>query len=1064
MESVKDDIAKMLARWLLLTLASSVICTASYAQSVPRKSFNLPAEEFPKAILEFYHQSKVEVLFIASDSLRAITTQPVVGELEPREALDRMLQGTGLTYDFDTEHSVIIHQPNFDGVDFNSARCKVQIPTGRLPEQLHLFARQCHIQFLITAGDDEIERAKGNPVSGDLLAAEALRRLLANTGWTYTLKASDAVSIKPDPRAAALRRTRESRKPPLVQDAEQVSEVVVTGSLIRGVDAITAPLVTLMAGQIPDTGYAGVQSMVNTLPITSNNTPREDYTVAGNFGFGLGINLRGLGTSATLVLVDGQRQPRAGYYGAFVDVSAIPSVAIDHIEVMPDGASALYGSDAIAGVVNIILRHDFVGAETSARYALGEGGGDEALMSQVFGSKWEGGHGMMLYQYTDRTAIPISSRSYAANPDKRPEGGDDFRSIDSNPGNILDPTTFLPAFAIPPGQNGRALSVAQLLPGQVNLQNQYLGYDLYPQRTTHSFYMTGEQEVSSGVRWFFDGRVDRREDRLDYQAAAETLTVPASNPFFVDPFGHAPYVSVAYSFLNDLGNTYWNSRTVTATASTGLKVDFGNRWQSTISLSDGVENMDYNQYNDVNPTALSAALADSNPATAFNPFGAGSNTPASTLNQIRAVETAETSSRVPELRAVADGPLFAWNGVSAKLAVGADLRQENLRESTGLTGAGYYGAPPYKREIGSGFGELALKVPEHVELSFAGRYEHYSDFGSSMNPKVGIRWTPWKSVKLRASWGTSFRAPELPDLNTSQNSAGLIYLPDPKSPTGQSLVLYEEGNSPTLHQEKATTWTAGIDLAPPAIPGLQTSLTYYSVDYRDRIAQPGPVNYLDILEEESLWGEVIQRNPTPATVMAICNGPRFFGTPSVCQNTPPAVLVDYRLRNLSRTVAKGIDLDLKQEFENSLGVFRWNAQGSYFLTFGQAVTDSAPVTSVANTEGYPIKVKARATLSWSERRATLPGLSFALAANFTGAYLDNESVPNRRIASYSTVDTQIGYSTGEGDRWFENTEIALSATNLFDASPPFVNTQLGFDQPNTPPIARLVVLSFKKRW
>ena len=266
-----DDIKKTCVR-LALALAFSAICTA-YAQSVPRKNFDLPAEPFPKAILTFYHQSHVEVLFIANDSLRAVTMQPVVGELEPREALDRMLQGTGLTYDFDTEHSVIIHQPNFDGVDFNSARCKVQIPTGRLPEQLHLFARQCHIQFLITAGDDEIERAKGNPVSGDLLAAEALRRLLANTGWTYTLKASDAVSIKPDPRAAALRRTRESRKPPLVQDADQVSEVVVTGSLIRGVDAITAPLVTLMAGQIPDT-KCSLRGQESLLPLESTSWPR----------------------------------------------------------------------------------------------------------------------------------------------------------------------------------------------------------------------------------------------------------------------------------------------------------------------------------------------------------------------------------------------------------------------------------------------------------------------------------------------------------------------------------------------------------------------------------------------------------------------------------------------------------------------------------------------------------------------------------------------------------------------------------------------------------------------
>jgi iron complex outermembrane receptor protein len=292
----------------------------------------------------------------------------------------------------------------------------------------------------------------------------------------------------------------------------------------------------------------------------------------------------------------------------------------------------------------------------------------------------------------------------------------------------------------------------------------------------------------------------------------------------------------------------------------------------------------------------------------------------------------------------------------------------------------------------------------------------------------------------------------------------LVHLPDPRSPTGQSIVLYQEGNSPSLHEERAATWTLGVDLAPSIIPGLQTSLTYYSIDYRDRIAQPGPANISNILEDEAVWGGVIQRNPAPAIVMAICNSPRFFGTPSDCLSTPPAAIVDLRVRNLSRTLAKGIDLNLEQSFDNSLGFFRWSARGTYILTFDQAVADSAPAISVANTVSYPIKVKARATLSWSERRVTLPGLSFALAGNFAGAYLDNESVPDRRIASYATVDAQLGYSTGEGHRWFENTEVTLSAANLLDAHPPFVNTQLGFDQPNTPPVARLVTASLKKKW
>lgn len=963
----------------------------------------------------------------------------------------------------------------------SSPQIPFNIPEGDFAETIETFCAQANVY--VSYGSSMTESFKGfkgirtRAVVGAFDPHAALAFLLEGTGLAAEWSSEQFVWVRkidsgPSTQARIVGGDDQQGSPGSAQPVPEfglssapMDQVLVTGTLIRGVDAITAPLITLVNGQIGETGYVGAQSMIdNTLLFTSNNTPREDYGgVVGNFGSGQGINLRDLGVSATLVLVDGQRQPLSGLNGSFVDVSTVPSAAIDRIEVIPDGASALYGSDAIAGVVNIRLKQDFDGAESSVRYAFGEGGGDETVASQIFGSKWDGGHGMVLYEYTDRTSVPYASRSYAANPDKRPEGGDDFRTVDSNPGNILNPVTFLPSFAIPPGRTGRALSVNQLLPGQVNLQNQWLGRDLYPQRTSHSFYATVDQELSSTIKWFFEARLDRREDRQEDQATAETLTVPASNAFYVDPFGRTPYVSVAYSFFDDLGNAYQSSRTVTATAATGVKVDLTNGWQSTLSVSNGVEDGYVSVYNLVNPKALPVALADSSRVTAFDPFGAGSNTSESTLNQIRDVQGDQALFRVPELSTLTDGPLFSWNDTSAKLAMGLDLRQESLRTHTTLTGyADDRGT--YQREIGSVFGELALRVPEHIEVSLAGRYEHYSDFGSTLNPKVGIRWTPWSSAKLRASWGTSFRAPDLPDLVTSKNASGLLVLPDPKSPTGQSVVLYETGNLPHMHEERAATWTLGLDLAPPMIPGLKTSLTYYSIDYQDRIAQPALGSYLSILEEEAVWGEVIQRNPAPATVMAICNGPGFQGTPSNCQSTPPTVIVDYRVRNLSTTIAKGIDLNIEQPFDNALGFFRWSAQEAYILTFGQAVTDSAPVTSVANTVGNPIKVKARATLSWSQRRAALSGLSIQLAENFQGSYLDNQSMPNRRIASYSTADAQVGYVSGEGDRWFENLRISLGATNVFNRNPPFVNSQYGYDQANTPPLGRLFAISLKKNW
>ncbi len=130
------------------------------------------------------------------------------------------------------------------------------------------------------------------------------------------------------------------------------------------------------------------------------------------------MNLRGLGTGATLVLVNGRRQPYSGTEADFVDLSGIPWSAVDRIEVLPDGASALYGSDAIAGVVNVIMRKDLDGAETQVRFGTAPGGAEERLVAQLFGTRWNSGNVLFAYQFSDRGALDASARAYTATSDK----------------------------------------------------------------------------------------------------------------------------------------------------------------------------------------------------------------------------------------------------------------------------------------------------------------------------------------------------------------------------------------------------------------------------------------------------------------------------------------------------------------------------------------------------------------------------------------------------------------------------------------------------------------------
>src|SRR5581483_500647 len=435
-----------LAVFLLLALGAARASLADH-----KVNFKLDAGEFPRAILEFSHQTRLEVLFLADDSLYMIHTQPVIGEFDPYDALERMLKGTGLTFYFDTPHSVIIKRPNQSAPD----------PAPRLS----------------------------------------------------SVPAPPEVSLTPLSLAAT--------------PAGDDSEVVVTGSFIHTALEVPAPLMSLTQKDFSEAPFGTVQDTLHQLPINSLDAPREDLFLYENFNFGSGVNLRGLGVPATLVLVNGYRQPFSGLNGDFVDVSNIPTAAIDRIEILADGASAAYGSDAIGGVVNIIMKDDFEGAETHLQQGSPPGGRNSLIASQLFGAHWDTGKAMLAYQFEDGSALPASSRGYAANADKRPYGGADYRSYFGDPGNILDPRTLQPIYGIR-NQSGALSST-------INLENQFAQDEMFPQRTSHAFYTSVSQQMLDTVELFVEGRFTKRSTVAYDFPDREILVVPTANPF--NPFG-----------------------------------------------------------------------------------------------------------------------------------------------------------------------------------------------------------------------------------------------------------------------------------------------------------------------------------------------------------------------------------------------------------------------------------------------------------------------------------------------------------------------------------------------
>ncbi len=959
---------------------------------------------------------------------------------------------------------------------------RFDLPSEPLPQALIDFYHQSGLQPGFAA-TPRIDATKSNPVSGLMASSAALALLLKGTGYTYRLDSDNSVDVipleEPEQKSPpALARGEDglmSRKRAYDRSQSMLEQVNVTGSLIPGVQDAIAPLIYLKQRQLAMTPFETVEDALYSQPIVSLSGPREDLGIDQNYQYGAGLDLRGLGVGATLVLVNGHRQPLSGLNGDFVDVSTIPWSAVKRIEILPDGASALYGSDAIAGVVNIIMKDDFEGAETHLRYGSAIGGRREVTASQLLGTHWSAGHAMLAYQYSDTTPLAAAERPYAGNADKTPYGGGNYDTYYSNPGNILNPQTLLPAYGIPAGQNGQGLTPAALSPG-INLENQFAHYQIFPDVIAHELYATAAQSLSERWQLFFDGRFADRDALRSYYADQGLLVVPSSNPFYVNPFGSVPYTLVAYNFSSDYGPAVFSARSHVYMGAAGTRLQLGETWEATLSESYGRQSLRSEEYNVVDQAVLQASLADPNPATAFNPFGSGSSTNPQTLAAIERVYPLHSVSTIEYTRLVADGSVFGMSGGDAKLAVGLERREEELAHDVPdpLNPTEETIRQRYGRHMGSVFSQLILplvgdpnnpRAVPRLQLNLAGRYEHYSDFGGTFNPTFRILWIPADALKLRGSWGRSFRAPTLDDLyDTSSDAAVSVVLPDPRSPNGRSLVLVKQGSNPSLKQESAKTWTAGFDLAPPLLAGSTFSLTYYSIDYENRIAQPAADDPFGILIDEAEWAPVITRYPSPAQIQAACNSSDYQGSVSACLASSPAAIVDVRLANLASTRTTGVDLEARDSLYRSWGAVELGVTANYVLHFDQAVTADSPPVDIVNTINNPLALRLRGTIGWSRGGSRSPGPGFDLAVNHTGGYKDPGSALVPNVSPWTTVDARFFYRTTPGTGWLSGMELGINGVNLFNRAPPFVDDQYGYDEYNVQPLGRIVSVDIGKRW
>ncbi|HEY4212035.1 MAG TPA: TonB-dependent receptor [Steroidobacteraceae bacterium] len=969
-----------------------------------------------------------------------------------------------------------------------SAPTVFHIAAGEATVTLNEFSRQSSLQLLF-----DFRQVRGKrtlPVEGSLDPGEALRQMLTNTGLVFDFVNERTLAVTPVKQASAAG----SATPPQLSNAihgprrlgsglgpadgagsglpasefEPIDTVNVTGTYFRGATPVGSSTLSFGRPEIAASGAVTAGQFLRTLSQVFGGGPTQDTRQIGpeaqtNSGFGTGINLRGLGARETLVLIDGRRLAPGGSEASFVDIENIPLSAVERIDVLPDGESAVYGADAVGGVVNFIMRDRFAGAETEltggpgTRQSLGS-----EQVAQSLGKKWDNANAMVTVDYYRADGLPTADRSYAAS-DLRSFGGGNFDVPTANPGTLIVAGR---TYALPAHQDGTALSLASLAAGTQNLQDRYLGADLVPRQQRSSVYGSGRTLLAEQLSVFASLLlVDRQASYLGTGAANPNLLVPASNPF--NPTRGAAPVLVSYNFLDDLGPLTTDVTVKTTNATAGFDWPLVGTWnlhgygqyarERELSSTRGL----------VNSTALTAALADPDPTTSFDPFGDGSHTNVDTLRSIAAGSDFRVDSQTESADLDVDGTLARLPGGELRMAAGLDHRTQFYETGNPASAFSPEYAAHRSRQVTAAFAEVVLPLfgeenaragLRKLDLSVAVRHEDYSGVGDATTPKFGLAWSPLPSLALRTTWSRSVRAPTLADLDESQNIAITQFIQSATAPGSSAALLVWSGKNAALKEERARSLSAGLDFNPVAIPEVSLGLTWFDIDFRDGIEKP---DFSADLLTNPVYSSLVIRNPPAALVAKVCQDSLYFqGSKANCASGVQAVL-DLRAHNAAALRTRGLDFAAQYRLGIASGQLEGRVDGTYLLRYALAETAGAPLASLLNTQHDPVNLRLRAALGWKSAR-----FGWVAALNYTNSYRDLAS--NAPVSAWTTCDTQIFYEPGgEATGPLARTRFELNTTNLFNRPPPFLNNQIvgiGYDQENADPYGRLLNLRIRKSW
>ena len=925
------------------------------------------------------------------------------------------------------------------------------LPAGKAAQTLKQFAQQAEREIVFSP--EVVGDVETRAVRGALTPRAALDAMLADTGLVAAQEQkTGAFAVR---RAAAPTAEKNADSRPraaatvATEPAVKMETYEVTGSHLRRLESEgPQPTAAYTKNEMDERGFLNTGDFLQSLSFNSGTTNSIGVPAANpvsNVPFARGavtINPRGLGAGRFLVLLDGKRPSAYGLAdnkgGSVFDFNSIPTEAIAGIEYLKDGASAIYGSDAIAGVLNVKLKPSYSGVTTSllAGNTLGHdtftrrvsvlAGDIGARSSYLVNVNWFKQNGNFANDY-DRS----KSTDYSAFPSPR---GQNNNSTANFPFNITLSAAQAAAAGLTTGAGayvvtgGRPLAGAaktsdftylaagvnattnanryefapatQLLPVQENLGGLFkYRYELTPAVTA-----TATVLFSNNVTNIIYTPISINT------STTLPLSVPVNNPF--NPFG------IVLNNFRGRGNfgplRTFDVESTSNTVIAGLegKLPAGWNWSGSLIRSTSVVDQVYgNQIRTADfQSALNGTLTGfSN--TFFNPFGA--NNPA-LLNALFVNSNNTSKSTTTSGDVSAGGPLFAMpalvGGTSpgdVGLAVGAEWRQDKLVNNSDPVGyLVAVGDLPYsgQRTVSSAYAELALPVvSKYLDLQLAGRFDRYDSFGSTLNQKFAFLSQPLSFVKIRGSYSRSFKAPDIGQLRQPAVATQTAAITDPLNPTlgTNTYALISSGN-PQLQPEKGRSWYGGVVLDFSLwVKGLSLSVDYFDIGITNVITSfSSPTDFFNF------YPQLVTRDASNRIVQF--NGKTINAAGYRWQGADFGL--DYRLR------------------KTRFGDFTLNAQVTYTDTF--AFNSGTNLGYVNKAGRYSIagaspRVVGSGSLGW--RRSALGA---SLGMQYKGAYINDQFAPAWDENAARLYNGTVSYD------FTKTLHATLGMNNLLDTEPP----------------------------